>query len=230
MSASAALLTKIRSRGFVQVIIRPQNFIDDRVPRADLFDLVGRCKVSLRGWDFPHVDRDPPHIDVDWVGQHYQFQHLLEIWRIYRSGQFVSIFGIPHEWRDESGFWPAPRDWAPNTVLGMMEVIIRLTEATEFAARLSQTAAGDEQMHLSVTLGQMRDRILVMDSPRRSSLSVRRTASVESIPVQRSVSRVDLVTKPREIALDLAEEVFSFFGWKPARQIVSDIQQEGLPR
>jgi hypothetical protein len=222
-----ALFAKIKTRGSLTVVIRPATFVEERVPRAELFELLSRCKVSLRGWDFPHVDRENPQIDVDWVGQAYQSEHMLELWRIHRSGQFVSISGIPSDWRDESSFWPATKAWQPNTVLGMMEVIARLTEVTEFAARLSQTPAGDEQMYLSVKLGMMAGRFLVMDSPRRSSLYEHR-ASVAAIPVQRSISRVDLVTNPREIALQLAGEVYSFFGWAPTPQIAHDMQREFL--
>src|SRR5438552_1882314 len=101
----AELLAKIKTRGYIDVAIRPATFVEERVGRADLFDVVNKCKVSLRGWDFPHINRnDDPHIDIDWVGQSYQWEHQLELWRLYRSGQFVSISGIPNEWRDESGF------------------------------------------------------------------------------------------------------------------------------
>jgi hypothetical protein len=38
------------------------------------------------------------------------------------------------------------------------------------------------------------------------------------------------MARTREIAAECSEEVFSYFGWKPAAQIVSDVQREIFDR
>jgi hypothetical protein len=225
----ADLLSLIRSRGHWHVVVRPTTFSEERVGRLDLLGLVDRAKVSIRGWDFPHVDhKSNPRIAADWVEQAIRWEHRLDYWRIYRSGQFLSICGIPYEWRDYSGWWPADPRWAPNRVLGVMEVVARLTEITEFAARLSQTPAGAETVKLQISLRGMNGRVLVTDSPNRSPLSLDYRSSVESVSLERVVQRVELATGARELAVILAEEVFSYFGWRPAHGITMDVQNEVL--
>src|SRR3989337_3033873 len=108
------LLEKIKSRGYWRVVIRPGRFVEKRIRDITvLYPIIQKTTVELRGWDFPHVDPHiNPHIDVDWVGQESEWEEFLEIWRFYRSGQFVDLAGIPEDWRDQSKLWPAGKD--PN--------------------------------------------------------------------------------------------------------------------
>jgi hypothetical protein len=226
---NGVLLAEIKSRGHWHVVIRPVEFLAELLERLEIGDIVDGCAVNLRGWDYPHVGHEEPrHIDVDWVGQATRWEHHREFWRMYRSGQFVSVSGIPYDWRDQSGWWPADDKWAANKLLGVKEVIARLTEVTESASRLCQTKAGSKTMKIKVSLGRMQGRALFVDSSRRSGLSMNYRAAVETIPVERVVSCVELVQNGRGLATALAEEVFSFFGWKPAPNIAADVQNEFL--
>lgn len=226
MIEETELLAQIQTRGYVHVVIHPTRFVEVRLAREKLFEVVQKCSVSFRGWDYPHIDSEPPHIDHDWVGQSYRWEHQLELWRFYRSGQFVSVSGLPYEWRDRSGFWPTDASWKPNSVLGMMEVVATSTEAVEFASRLSQTDAGGDQMKVSVRLEKMNGRLLFVDSPRRASLFREYRASVDSIPVEVELGRSELVARSREVALELSREVFSYFGFSAEPRLLADMQRE----
>jgi hypothetical protein len=227
----AELLPFIRTRGHWEVVIRPAKFVQHRLERLELFELVAKASIDIRGWDLPHIDRhEQPHIDAEWTGQTVDWEHMRQLWRVYRSGQFVWISGIPHEWRDRSGVWRAQRDWEPNTVLGVSDTIGTLTEVFEFAARLSQTKVGDDAMVISIGLKRMENRLLVTDSWNRAPMRGGYRASVPEIRIERSTSRGELVARGRAMGIECAEEVFSFFGWKPAAQIVSDVQREVLER
>ena len=162
------LLDKIRSRGYWQVVIRPHEFDEQRI--ADIFALypiLERCSVQLRGWNYPHLHRSVQfHIDTDWIGQEFQWEHYLELWRFYQSGQFIHIAGIRSDWRDQSDIWPpATNGWLPGSVLGIGDTVFGFTEIFEFAARLAFTDASDDFMHISVTLKGLKDRRLQDDSP-----------------------------------------------------------------
>jgi hypothetical protein len=221
------LLARIRTRGYWKIIIRPATFVEHRLDRLELFPLLSNASVALRGWDFPHIDtHDQPHIDAEWVGQIVDWEHALELWRFYRSGQLLSISGIFSEWRDRSNFWPATQGWAANAVLGINETIARLTEVFEFAARVSQTKAGEESMVVEITFENMANRLLVTDSPTRMPLRGGYRSGVASISISRTLSRSELTARTRAIAGEWSEEVFSYFGWKPAAQIVADVQRE----
>jgi len=190
--------------------------------------VVEACSVDLRGWDFPHITRDEEaqHVNTEWAGQADEWEHNLELWRMYRSGQFISFSGIPHEWRDQSGFWPAYDGWTAGTHVSVLHIVARFTEALDFAARLSQTKAGDDQMVVSIELRQMAGRFLMLDSPLRMPLRPFYKADVADIKQERSISRADLIARGRTIALELAEDVFTFFSWRPAQQILADLQRE----
>jgi hypothetical protein len=50
-------LAKIHTRGYWHVVIRPTSFEEKHIPDyADLFPIVEKHSVQLRGWDYPHVD------------------------------------------------------------------------------------------------------------------------------------------------------------------------------
>src|SRR5438552_1376329 len=107
---------EIRKRGFWEVTIRPATFRERRIDNImDLSDIVRRAAVSWRGWDFPHVDRrEGAEIHEDFIAQPTRFEHLVEVWRLYQSGQFFHLSGISDDWRDRSSFWPAPEGWQPG--------------------------------------------------------------------------------------------------------------------
>src|SRR5208337_3130253 len=64
------VLERIRLRGHWRVALRPGSFQRDRIAdRSDLFRIVERNSVRLRGWDYPHIDyQNQPQIGVDRVG------------------------------------------------------------------------------------------------------------------------------------------------------------------
>ena len=143
------LTQKIKTAGYVEVSIHPGRFVVDRVqPITSLFPIVQRCKVLLRGWDYPHIDPSTPDPvpDIDFVEQESEWEHHLEWWRLYQSGLFLSLRGICHDWRDQSDLWPADKNWRRGDLLVIEDTLLTLVEIFEFAARLSNTDAGDDRM------------------------------------------------------------------------------------
>src|SRR5207302_263360 len=112
-------LAKLRTRGYWHVVIRPTSFEERHISdSADLFPIVEKNSVQLRGWDYPHIDiRRPPDRGSDWVGQECDWEHEIEVWRLYQSGQFVHDFALAGDWRDQSDFWPAEPGWSPGAHL-----------------------------------------------------------------------------------------------------------------
>ena len=131
------VLETIRSRGHWRVTIRPGSFQRDRIPdRSDLFKIVERKSVRLRGWDYPHIDyRNQPQMGVDWVGQEFEWQDQIELWRLYQSGQFIHFLALCGDWRDHSEIWPSEPGWRHGQFLYYIDTIYTLLEIFEFAAR-----------------------------------------------------------------------------------------------
>ncbi len=223
-----SLLAEIRTRGHWQVIVRPSTFTLNRIlDIADLFPLVQHASVQLRGWDFPHVNPNSDRtIDVDWVGQETRWEHNLELWRVYRSGQFVHFSGFWDDWRDRSGWLPPEEGWAPRLRFGIGDAIFRFTEVFEFAARIAMTSAGDDAMHVEIRVKDLAGRALYVDSPNRLPLRERAVARVSEFPFSLDLSRTELVAKSRELALDGVAEVFKRFDWNPPRTSLKTWQSE----
>jgi hypothetical protein len=224
----STLIGKIRSRGYWQVAVRPARFVRKRISDiSSLYPILQKTRVSLRGWDFPHLeDLTSPHVNIDWIGQESEWSHHISSWRFYQSGQFIHTSCMPIDWRDQSDFWPADDQWKPGALLGVGDAICCFTEIFEFAARLALTDAGDEQMHIDITVGNLRQRRLYVDTRRRSSFHTTYRASIEKYPHAVELSRPDLIAGPRGLALEAASELFKRFGWNTAIDILRDWQNE----
>lgn len=210
----------IKERGHWQVVIRPERHVGRRVDEIQvLFPLVESAAVEIRGWDFPHIDRtSQPHIDVDWVGQESAWQHHLEAWRLYMSGQFLDLAGFPSDWRDRSTVWPGGDDWEPGRHLVVGEAVYKLTEIAEFAARLALTEVGDTPMRVSVCPTGLMGRELIILDPLKVPLMHSYTAHIERLPMTRIIDSEELVGHAAEIAISMARELFARFGWNPSEE------------
>ena len=223
-----SLIRKIQTRGYWQVTVRPTNFREKRVQDiASLYPILRKASVTLRGWDFPHLDpHKDPNIDTDWIGQANEWQHHLSVWRFYQSGQFMHVSGMPIDWRDQSSIWPAPKDWATGTLLGVGDAISCFTEFFEFAARLSQTEAGDDPMQVDITVGNLKGRRLYVDSGNRAPFFHFREASIDNFPQSVQLPRAELLSTSRNLALVAANELFKRFNWETTIAQLRDWQDE----
>jgi len=225
----SSLLEKIRSRGYWRVVIRPQTFIEKRISQiTELYPILQKTSVNLRGWDFPHLDfHIQTHVDIDWIGQESDWEHFLEIWRFYQSGQFIDITGMDEDWYDQRQSIPAALgDWRPGLILGIGNALFRFTEIFEFAARLAMTQAGDDIIRIEITIINLEGRKLWVDSHSRMPLRHNYTASIREFPYQIELSRTELIATPRELALKPTTELFRRFHWDPSQDVLRNQQKE----
>ena len=210
------------------VVIRPGRFVEKRIPDiASLYPILQKTYVGLRSWDFPHLDSHSDHnIYMDWIGQQFDRQHYISLWRFYQSGQFFHISGMGDDWRDQSTFWPPSTNWKPKTSLGIVEAIITFSEIFEFSSRLSLSEAGDDLMHIEITVGNLAGRRLYCDSSRRMPLIHEHRASLEKFSYPIDVNRSDLVAKSRDMAVNGANELFKRFDWTTTPELLRGWQDE----
>lgn len=227
---SERLADVIKSRGYWQVVIRPTTFIENRVKSFEaLYSIVQRTSVQLRGWDFPHIDREQQPIrEQDWIGQEFAWEHFREIWRLYQSGQFAHISAFPYDWRDLSSWWPVDEGWEWGRTFSIADALFRFTEIYEFAARLALSDAGDDQMEIQIALGNLTNRTLDLDFPRRVGFFRPKIYTADTaFETRPSVyARDALIGQARELALTSASELFMRFGWEPSIDQLRDLQAE----
>lgn len=222
----SAITEKIRTRGYWRFVIRPATFDRDRLPFADLEVVLRRAAVGFRGWDLPHFQKDGLVRGGDFIGSETDWNHHVESWRFYQSGQFVILKGMPLDWRDQSWFPGSSSGLPEGPSLGVIETLWTITEVFELAARLASTAAGDEELVVVIEVGNIQGRLLFVDEARRAPLYEDHRATTESFAQEFALPRDDLLASPDDAALDAAAEVFLRFGWHPDREALRDGQQE----
>lgn len=223
---SDVLANQIRSAGYWETVIRPVSYVPTRIkPISKLFPIVERSSVQLRGWDFPHVDtREPSAPGQDSVSQRVSWEHFREIWRFYQSGQFVSLRALPSDWRQHSRLWPPPNDrWQPGVEQPLIDSLITIVEIFEFAARLANSEAGDRTMVISVRVGGLKGRTLVMDGLRRGPFSWTQPAQISVLDLTtHTIERERLMADPLEPAFVCASDLYARFGREFSRETMKD--------
>jgi hypothetical protein len=221
-------LKKIQGRGYWHVVIRPGTFVEKRVQNiSHLIPILEKTRVSLRGWDFPHVDdRTDLLIGLDYVERSFEWERFLEVLRFYQSGQFVHISGVTEDWISQSSWANPPEDWKPGKVLNVVDTVFHFTEIFEFAARLAMTEAGDEQMHIEIKLGNLQGRKLWINSEKRMGFRWDKKASIPEFPYSLDIPRTKLLSQPKDLALTPAIELFRRFNWEPDVENLRSMQAE----
>jgi hypothetical protein len=226
----SGLAEKIRSRCYWQTVVRPVQFQQTHIKDySRLLPIVREASVRLRGWDFPHVDDrwEAKRAGNDWVGEELAWQDHLELWRLYQSGQFVSLRGLWHDWQGSSEV--NPEGAGPTNSLPLWDSIYRLTEIYEFAARLALTEAGDALMRVEVMVGGLQGRVLAQDHPRKTGLrKYVFLADDFSYPAPDSdpIPIETLVGQPRELAAEALVELFRRFEFAASTDVVRSWQDE----
>lgn len=226
------VLDNVRSRGYWKVVIRPEDFKQDRIASLEqALDIVKKCAVAVqnRGWTFPKVFRADDEVltGTDWVGQDLDWHIHVELWRLYLSGQFVYLGGIWDDWLDKSIFSTPNPNWKPGLRLFVGDVIYRFMEVFEFAARLTLTDAGANRMHIEVVISGLKDRVLLLGMPNRQSLDERKLLS-DSASYKQSFEREALISQANELALNAASEIFATYQWHPSLDFLKTIQKETI--
>jgi hypothetical protein len=218
---------KIANRAYWVVRIRPAEFINDRVPFKELEPIISRCAVTIRGWDVPHVDvHELIESHEDFIAQSFDWEHHVETWRFYQSGQFVMRKGMRLAWRSQSG-WFKDSQIPDHDVVGISDTVGHFAEVFELAARLAVTPAGGEEMVIEASARNLADHHLYLDSPGRATLYGDYVTHIEDFGGPVRVHREYLVANKDELALDAAEALLSrFSGFSPSRDVLRSLRDE----
>jgi hypothetical protein len=233
-AVEAALLTDVRSRGHWEVVIRPQPFKQRVTDSKELLQIIEKSAVELGGWRFPFVpDREGELTngqrlrDEDSIRQVHRWEHHLEAWRFYRTGQFGVATSVGWDWRDQSGWWPV-RDgetWNANSVIGIGHIVQMLLQIFLFASRIAESTAGDEKLDIEIVLAPTLGRELFSDFPLRM-LRPGYKADIDRIRLPMDVSRTELLASTDDLTASAATRVFGEFGFKPAPNILKEFVAE----
>jgi hypothetical protein len=219
------VLEKLRTRGYWRVVIRPTSFKENHLPNySDLFPIIEKNSVRLRGWDYPHIDyQSEPLNGADWVGQDFERQDELEIWRVYMSGQFAHLFAMAGEWSDQSVHWAAEPGWRPGRYMYYIHTIYSFVEIFEFAARLALSLASAPSMHVGIDLKGLQGRQIV-STDIMVPVSGTYVTQMPEWTYRWEGSQAELIARPGEFAAVAARELFARFNFDLSLEILAKLQ------
>ncbi|MBI2819458.1 MAG: ATP-binding protein, partial [Acidobacteria bacterium] len=148
----------IGNHGSWTICARPIEYDPKRIAdHKAIRDLIAKSEVHLRGWNFPHTDRDNATNFQKGRQSFTIWEEHIEAYRAYQSGLFVwkMVF-----WEDASG------KSAPDTpVLSFISAIWSITEFTLFMKRYYEELLSDGDLRLDIALIGTSGRRLVSFKP-----------------------------------------------------------------
>ena len=233
-----AHIAKLKQRGYWKVTIHPLLYQENRYSFSEIKDLIERTKVSLRGWDYPHLDRRTTFNRDGFVESYCEFDYLIEYWRFYRSGKFIHLFGMREDGRDNSVVlerfhWYGHDAEVPENLRGLSIIgaVYSLTEIFEFAIRLAKHGVFDSGVRIEVELFGLRNRMLYFEDFGRDlrMAYLSRDEHVKKEAVFRTPS--ELTESGRAMAVSWFIEIANQFQWDtPPRQLIEEEQRKFLER
>ena len=224
-------LDKIHSTGYWRINIRPTVYESDRIPSlSKLRETIEACKVTLRGWDFPHLDHQETVNGDNWIESGAEFGDIIEYWRFYQSGQFIHHSAMSEDYviekieRTVFSLGKSPT----NRYLNILDTLFTLTEVFEFVARLYAKGIYAEPVHLSIKLVRTNGRLLFFwHSERNFFLRGQYICHIDEINYptkQMTFSAEDILSKAPELAFDATVSIFERFNWNmvPAESLKGD--------
>jgi hypothetical protein len=81
-------------------------------------------------------------------------------------------------------------------------------------------------MHIKIELHGLKGRMLWVDSPHRWSMEREYRADISAFPFEDQYSASELASRARDLAAEVASDVFAQFGWRPPLEILKEEQRE----
>lgn len=213
------LLERIRSVGHWRINVRPMSEPSDRLSANSAFSLVERNRVSLRGWDYPHVlDRNDEcngrENYQNYVENWCDWRDHLEFWRLYYSTQFLHYKALWEDLRKES-------NQPQGRLLSVTSTIYTITEVTEFTRRLTNAGLYHDGLQLAINLRNSSNRKLWISEFNRMGFSYDRITHQDDIEI---TTELAANFDAKSVATDILMKLFSVFGWDPSSaQIEKDV-------
>ncbi len=223
------LIKTIKSGGYWRVNFQP--IVLQNIPSLQkCSEIIEKNKVRLRGWDYPHVQiMQNENGGMQPCGNYWEswtdWGASKEFWRMYKSGQFLYYKALREDWYEGDFFYndlgPLIKPLTSLSVIG--SVIFEVTEMFEFLSRLLQEGLYKEGVLVSISLENIKNRILRVDDSRRLPFSYERKTGASKVEYGKVLSADEVINNSKLLANSFIREVFDLFGWNPSEeQILAD--------
>ena|SRR3989338_6212869 len=238
-------VSSILTHPYWRVNVRPERYDADLIPSlAECYRLIEQTKVSLRGWDYPHLShRDTQRgVGDNWVASWSDFDGHKEYWRLYQSGQFLHLFSVREAtdsaWREKLEHQAKAHDidhegeidWSKVPgFFSILNFIYTVTEVFEFSSRLCQKGLYTGAPIISIQLNGIKGFVLMTDLDR--AWHGYYAASQDLLEHSWQVRSDVLIADSAAQALNAIDWFFQRFNWlNPSKQILREDQRKFLTR
>lgn len=220
-------IQQILEHAYSDVAIQPGPIHEARLPPAKLGAFIENHAVRLRGWPVPYIDpRIPTERHGRWIGQTIEPQIVphFEAWRMCTSGQFLHRRVLSTDTINSNEL--EPNDDRATGAVAVWDVLLYCVEIAELGARIATTLESEE-VTFEYSLNGIAGRELI-SGDRRRELHASYLVQADSLQASRSVVTEELIAKPREIGVSLAQDIFGQFGLQLPDQVLMDWQDRIL--
>jgi len=235
------LVNIIISKPHWHVNIKPKVVIPERIDTIkQLWNLMETCRVTLRGWDYPHVDREKRNrgYGANWIASWCKFfMGHQEYWQFFQSAEFRHYFSFWEDGDSDEAKRRAklniplmPNDFIPSGYLSVLSTLYSFTEIFEFAARLANKGIFEHSVLISVRMSGIQNRALFFWDVTRilkecyysTETRLERTLVIKT---------EDLIQKSKDYALKTMLWFFERFQWlDPPINLLKDEQNKFIKR
>jgi len=217
---TASLSPDFNNQGHWELSAYPVTYAQERISDyGTLAELIRASTVALRGWSFPHTDRETASNFARGRQSYTVWERYVEGYRAYFSGLF--------RWKSayrENTLVPDQK------VLSFISAIFQLTEFFQFFKRYYSRVPDTSGVHVAIKLTDVRDRTLVSMDP-TVELWGGYTSREPVIVLGLDLTMAELQTDGEAIARRLAKRVFGIFNWDDVQDnTISFWQQKLLTR
>ncbi|HWY69818.1 MAG TPA: ATP-binding protein [Terriglobales bacterium] len=210
--------------GYWRLVSMPQDYRSERIPDiTTVLKFLSESEVSLRGWNFPHTDKDTKSNFSSGRESYTVFHRYLEAYRAYQSGLFI--------WQG------AYRENEPDFVnrygkaLSFVNVIYEITEMFVFLKRYYERVSPEDSIHVSIELTDIKDRSLAATDVDSASLLGSFYSREPSLWIDRDYTVSEVRASAEELAIKVVKKIFEVFNWNsPDPNMIRGWQQRLLSR
>jgi hypothetical protein len=191
---------ELQKGGFWEVVVYPTSYDGERfTDQLKIGQVIKEAEVDLRGWNFPHTDRENVFNFMN-GRESFTMDNALEGYRAYRCGLFV--------WK--RAFWEDTQRHNGKSVLSFTSTIYAITEFFIFFKRYYENIlAEDESLHIEIRLNGTKERNLVSFGV--GILHGTYVSKESSVFIKEDIKFVDIRAFYKEIANKFVKQIFLVF-------------------
>jgi hypothetical protein len=212
-----AMEALVDSTGYWYIEILPKVYEEERVPSTRrLKEIRQESVVSIRGWDFPHIDRESDQVFEHGIQSVTHWYRYHECHRVYRSGLFTWRRQLKEDFSEQNA-----------GTISYVSSIYSITEYFLFASRYAALIADSGNFIIHVGVTDLKNHALRMDS---NSFHDDYPTAAERFDRNYDLSIEELRSSHLDLAADAAHRLFDLYGLDIKADVIKQWQDKFIKR